>query len=106
MKNMFFVGDNLEVMQTDTFKSKVASVDMIYIDPPYNTKKTFSYSDKKDTSDWTQFMNFFCWKSIKKINNLSFCDSILHTNTPHKSYSNVISRKMSTLFPICTERVL
>lgn len=56
MKNMFFVGDNLEVMQTDTFKSKVASVDMIYIDPPYNTKKTFSYSDKKDTSDWTQFM--------------------------------------------------
>ena len=43
-KNLFIVGDNLEVLKLlqETYLGKVK---MIYIDPPYNTGKDFIYED-------------------------------------------------------------
>ena len=50
-KNLFFTGDNLEVLRhlQSNYRS---SVDVIYIDPPYNTGKDgFVYPDKFEYSD-------------------------------------------------------
>lgn len=48
-KNVFIEGDNLEVLKIMQ-KSYFESVDLIYIDPPYNTGKDFVYSDKYEDS--------------------------------------------------------
>lgn len=57
MKNLFFVGDNLSVMNSAVFAKNVPDkVKMIYIDPPYNTGHSFSYKDKIDGEAWTLFM--------------------------------------------------
>jgi len=50
-KNLFFTGDNLEVLRhlQNNFKN---SIDMIYIDPPYNTGSDgFIYPDNFEYSD-------------------------------------------------------
>lgn len=44
-ENVFITGDNLEVLKI-LQESYLGKVDMIYIDPPYNTGKDFVYSDK------------------------------------------------------------
>lgn len=44
-KNLFIEGDNLEVLKL-LQKSYANKVDVIYIDPPYNTGQDFVYSDK------------------------------------------------------------
>lgn len=50
-KNLFFTGDNLEVLR-HLQQNYVNSVDFIYIDPPYNTGSDgFVYPDKFDYSD-------------------------------------------------------
>ena len=48
--NIFLTGDNLEALKhlQNAYRN---SVDMIYIDPPYNTGKEFTYNDKFDFSD-------------------------------------------------------
>lgn len=49
--NLFFTGDNLEVLQ-HLQNNYSKSIDMIYIDPPYNTGKDgFVYPDKFEYSD-------------------------------------------------------
>jgi adenine-specific DNA-methyltransferase len=48
--NTFIEGDNLAVLHT----LPAASVDLIYIDPPYNTGNDFAYADKRD--DWAGMM--------------------------------------------------
>nr|WP_239461148.1 site-specific DNA-methyltransferase [Ligilactobacillus aviarius] len=50
-KNLFFTGDNLEVLRhlRNNYSNKI---DVIYIDPPYNTgKDDFVYPDKFEYSD-------------------------------------------------------
>lgn len=44
-ENIFITGDNLEALKI-LQESYLGKVDMIYIDPPYNTGKDFVYSDK------------------------------------------------------------
>ncbi|MEW4354311.1 site-specific DNA-methyltransferase [Streptococcus pneumoniae] len=44
-ENVFITGDNLEVLKI-LQESYLGKIDMIYIDPPYNTGKDFVYSDK------------------------------------------------------------
>lgn len=44
-ENIFITGDNLEVLKI-LQESYLNKIDMIYIDPPYNTGKDFVYSDK------------------------------------------------------------
>lgn len=55
-KNLIFEGDNLSIMKSGLFKKHVRQVDMIYIDPPYNTGNSFSYDDSKSTEDWNKFI--------------------------------------------------
>lgn len=50
-ENVFLTGDNLEVLK-HLQKSYTNGIDMIYIDPPYNTGSDgFVYNDKFDLSD-------------------------------------------------------
>ncbi|MDY5973287.1 site-specific DNA-methyltransferase, partial [Streptococcus hyovaginalis] len=49
-ENVFITGDNLEVLKV-LQESYLGKIDMIYIDPPYNTGKDFVYSDKFHMSE-------------------------------------------------------
>ncbi|PEH10082.1 site-specific DNA-methyltransferase, partial [Lactobacillus sp. UMNPBX2] len=50
-KNLFFTGDNLEVLR-HLQNNYAGKIDVIYIDPPYNTgNKDFVYPDKFEYSD-------------------------------------------------------
>lgn len=53
MKNKIFIGDNLEVMQSQDFCEYKNAIDLIYIDPPYNTENSgFAFNDKN--SLWSE----------------------------------------------------
>lgn len=52
-KNLFITGDNLEALKL-LQESYLGKVDMIYIDPPYNTGKDFVYRDNFTTSTTEQ----------------------------------------------------
>ncbi|QHJ82862.1 MAG: hypothetical protein [Caudoviricetes sp.] len=55
-QNLFFTGDNLEVLKhlQVNYQNKI---DVIYIDPPYNTgSDNFIYQDKSSHSEWLAFM--------------------------------------------------
>ena len=56
-KNEIYIGDNLTVMKSDTFKKYHGSIGLIYIDPPYNTLTSKSYNDKNDSNSWYDFMH-------------------------------------------------
>ena len=43
-KNIYIQGDNLEVLKV-LQESYLSSIDLIYIDPPYNTGRDFVYKD-------------------------------------------------------------
>ncbi|MGF0088073.1 site-specific DNA-methyltransferase [Streptococcus hyointestinalis] len=49
-ENVFITGDNLEALKI-LQESYLGVIDMIYIDPPYNTGKDFVYSDKFQMSE-------------------------------------------------------
>lgn len=49
-ENIFITGDNLAVLKI-LQESYLGKIDMIYIDPPYNTGKDFVYSDKFQKTD-------------------------------------------------------
>lgn len=49
-KNIFIEGDNLEVLKVIQ-ESYVNKIDLIYIDPPYNTGKDFVYNDKYNKTE-------------------------------------------------------
>lgn len=49
-ENIFITGDNLEVLKI-LQGSYLGKIDMIYIDPPYNTGRDFVYSDKFHKTD-------------------------------------------------------
>ena len=51
MENRIYIGDNLQTMEAEPFHKFYGKVNFIYIDPPYNTKNTFSYNDNND--EWT-----------------------------------------------------
>lgn len=51
--NTFVAGDNLEVLRA----LPTGSVDLVYVDPPYNTRHAFSYADDLgDHAAWTAWM--------------------------------------------------
>lgn len=49
-ENIFITGDSLEVLKI-LQESYLGKIDMIYIDPPYNTGRDFVYSDKFQKTD-------------------------------------------------------
>lgn len=56
MKNEIYIGDNLQIMNSEYFLKYQEKIKMIYIDPPYNTRSNKSYSDKLDSDCWKEFM--------------------------------------------------
>lgn len=56
-KNIYIEGDNLESLKALKLNNQ-GEIDMIYIDPPYNTGKKFTYNDSFDCGDieWGDFM--------------------------------------------------
>lgn len=56
-KNNIFFGDNIEIMSNPIFFDKYKEkIKFIYIDPPYNTKNSFSYKDNRSSDDWKKFI--------------------------------------------------
>lgn len=56
MTNKLIKGDNLQVLQSLLAQGLDGKIDLIYIDPPYNTGNDFTYNDSFDDSDWLLFM--------------------------------------------------
>lgn len=54
-ENLIIRGDNLFVLHSLIPKYK-GKVDLIYIDPPYNTGREFNYNDNFNSSNWLSFM--------------------------------------------------
>ena len=50
-ENLYIEGDNLDGLKL-LQKSYSGKIKMIYIDPPYNTGKDFTYQDKLEHSEW------------------------------------------------------
>lgn len=56
MKNFIYIGDNKVVMESKMNILK-NTVDIIYIDPPYNTDQKKSYKDNEyNHSSWKEMM--------------------------------------------------
>jgi adenine-specific DNA-methyltransferase len=51
--NTFVEGDNLEVLRSIAGRERV---DLIYVDPPYNTGSTFAYRDDYRGGEWVAMM--------------------------------------------------
>ena len=55
-ENKVFIGDNIVVLKDNCFKKYFNKIKMIYIDPPYNTKTSKAYNDKRQEKEWSLFM--------------------------------------------------
>ena len=67
-KNTFYIGDNIELLK----KVKSEIIDMIYLDPPYNTGRNFHYFQDK-FADFPKFMEeriLECHRILKKNGNI------------------------------------
>ena len=56
VENKVYIGDNISFLKDDSFKKYYNRIKMIYIDPPYNTKTTKAYNDKRKEEEWAMFM--------------------------------------------------
>lgn len=54
-RNVFVEGDNLDALKL-LMPDLEGLVDLIYIDPPYNTGNRFTYEDARTQSDWLNMM--------------------------------------------------
>ncbi len=65
MKNLLYYGDNLEVLRKHV---KDESVDLCYIDPPFNSKRNYNqiYNNigKEDVAQAQAFVDTWTWNSI------------------------------------------
>lgn len=52
--NTIAIGDNLSYLRY--LSTNFVTFDVVYIDPPYNTGKNFSYNDKRSSGEWISFM--------------------------------------------------
>ena len=57
MTNLLIKSDNLPALTKLIYNDKLGGkIDLIYIDPPYNTGNDFTYNDSFDDSEWLNFM--------------------------------------------------
>jgi DNA modification methylase len=86
-KNNFYVGDNLDLLKSlDT-----ESIDMIYMDPPYNTGRNFYYFEDK-FADFPKFMEERikeCHRVLKKDGNI-----IIHVEPRISHHIRIICDKL------------
>ena len=86
-KNTFHIGDNVELLK----KVKSESIDMIYLDPPYNTGRNFHYFQDK-FADFPKFMEERikeCHRTLKKDGNI-----IIHVEPRISHHIRVICDKI------------
>jgi DNA modification methylase len=66
MKNRLYYGDNLDVLRRSDFKDE--SVDLCYIDPPFNSKRTYNqiYNNvgREDVAQAQAFIDTWTWNPI------------------------------------------
>ena len=96
--NTFTVGDNLELLRT----LKAESIDMIYMDPPYNTGRNFHYFQDK-FADFPKFMEeriVECHRVLKKNGNI-----IIHVEPRISHHIRVICDKVFGENKFCNEIV-
>ncbi|MBQ0104591.1 MAG: site-specific DNA-methyltransferase, partial [Armatimonadetes bacterium] len=84
MKNEIYIGDNLTVM-SGLFEKYLGQIKMIYIDPPYNTGSRFSYEDRKDSSDWKEFMK----KRLSVSKYYLCCDGVIFISIDDNEYATL-----------------
>lgn len=70
-QNTLYIGDNLDVLRYLNVIN-IADVDLIYIDPPYNSGSDFIYQDKRSTDAWLTFIypRLFWGSTLLKDNGL------------------------------------
>ena len=86
-KNTFYIGDNVELLK----KVKPETIDMIYLDPPYNTGRDFHYFEDK-FADFPKFMEERiqeCHRVLKKEGNI-----IIHVEPRISHHIRVICDKI------------
>jgi site-specific DNA-methyltransferase (adenine-specific) len=86
-KNTFSIGDNVELLKN--LKSEI--IDMIYLDPPYNTGRNFHYFEDK-FADFPKFMEeriTECHRVLKKDGNI-----IIHVEPRISHHIRVICDKI------------
>lgn len=79
--NLLFNSDNsvaLEFLEKE-FKD---NIDVIYIDPPYNTKTTRRYSDNRSDADWIDFMT----ERLVKARKLMSEDGVIFISIDDRKY--------------------
>lgn len=54
--NEIYIGENLSVMNSDSFKKYRGKIKVIYTDPPYNTRTKKAYNDSMEKESWAKFM--------------------------------------------------
>ena len=90
-QNFIFKGDNLQVLYSlkHLYENKI---NLIYIDPPYNTGKTFfGYKDKLSHEEWLRFMK----------NRLEIAKSLLSTSGT--IFISIDINEMAYLKVLCDE---
>jgi len=87
IKNIYKVGDNLSLLKDVSNES----IDMIYMDPPYNTGRNFYYFQDK-FADFPKFMEerlIECYRILKKDGNI-----IIHVEPRISHHIRVICDKL------------
>ena len=79
-KHLYLEGDNLEVLKL-LLTSYQNSIEMIYIDPPYNTGKSFIYDD-----NYKDGINSYLKRSNSMLKNHSQSDGRYHTGWLNMMY--------------------
>lgn len=88
--NLIIEGDNLYALlamqYTHINEYGEGLVDVIYIDPPYNTGSTdFSYNDRYETSEWLSLMNI----RLRLAKNLMKQDAIIYISIDEHYYAQL-----------------
>lgn len=82
--NMYIEGDNLEALKL-LQKDYNSKIKMIYIDPPYNTRKNFVYKDNMTHSDWLNMM----YPRLKLARNLLRDDGVIFISIDDNESGNL-----------------
>lgn len=82
--NYIYEGDNLECLNILEEKY-LGAIDIIYIDPPYNTKKDFIYQDTFEEGKWNIFMK----ERLSKAKKMLSKDGAIFISIDENEYSNL-----------------
>ena len=85
MRNSVYVGDNLQIMQSNLFKKYRDKIGLIYIDPPYNTQTAKSYNDRTASEEWYDFMH----QRLKCTLDLMKEDAVILISIDDNEYANL-----------------